>query len=366
MAAATNPEGCAPARPILDGTEAVPPPEIMLLRVENLRTYFHTRAGVARAVDDVSFVIGKGETLGIVGESGSGKSVACYSLLRLIPQPPGRIESGHAIFDGTDLLHCSNEQLRRIRGNRISMVFQDPMTSLNPYMRIGDQIIEPLLIHGDISRPEAWKRGVAALRDVGLQDAENRMRAYPHEFSGGMRQRVMIAMSLITKPELLIADEPTTALDVTVQAQILELIRKMQDELGTAVIFITHDIGIVSGFCDRVLVMYAGRIVEAASNVQLFYEPKHPYNQALQKAIPALNVKGRELYTIPGSPPDVSKATIGCPFAPRCEFAKEKCITSEIRLEEVSSGHWSACLRVQLGEIDLTPAPAVVHSETES
>ncbi len=334
-----------------------------LLNVEDLRTYFHTRAGIVRAVDGISFSIAKGETLGIVGESGSGKSVACYSLLRLIPQPPGRFESGRAMFDGVDLLHCDEDELRRIRGRKIAMIFQDPMTSLNPYMRIGDQVIEPLLIHQKLSREEAFARGVAALREVGIQDAENRMRSYPHEFSGGMRQRVMIAMALITEPALLIADEPTTALDVTVQAQILDLIRKMQRDLGSAVIFITHDIGIVSGFCDRVLVMYAGRIVESAPTAQLFYEPKHPYNQALQRAIPALNEKGRDLYTIPGAPPDVSRPITGCPFAPRCEYAQEKCVSSEILLKEVAPAHHSACLRVQLGEIDLTPrASAAPHS----
>ena len=327
-----------------------------LLEVEDLRTYFHTRTGVVRAVDGVSFDIRKGETLGIVGESGSGKSVACYSLLRLIPQPPGRFESGRAMFDGTDLLHCSEEELRKIRGNRLSMIFQDPMTSLNPYMRIGEQLIEPLLLHRDGTRDDAWQGGIDALREVGIQDPEKRMRAYPHEFSGGMRQRVMIAMALITRPELLIADEPTTALDVTVQAQILELIRKMQRDLGTAVIFITHDIGIVSSFCDRVLVMYAGRIIETAPTEQLFYEPKHPYNQALQRAIPALNAKGRDLYTIPGAPPDVSKPIHGCPFAPRCDYAQEKCVTSKIELWDVGPNHRSACLRVKLGEIDLTPA----------
>jgi oligopeptide transport system ATP-binding protein len=336
-----------------------------LLQVEDLRTYFHTRAGIVRAVDGVSFSINKGETVGIVGESGSGKSVACYSLLRLIPQPPGRFESGRAMFDGTDLLHCSDEELQRIRGNRLSMIFQDPMTSLNPYMRIGDQVIEPLTIHRGVSRADAFQQGVAALRDVGIQDAEKRMRSYPHEFSGGMRQRVMIAMALITKPELLIADEPTTALDVTVQAQILDLIRKMQKELGSAVIFITHDIGIVSAFCDRVLVMYAGRIIETAPTAQLFYEPKHPYNQALQRSIPALSEKGRDLYTIPGAPPDVSKPIRGCPFAPRCDYAQEKCVTSEIELWEVAPNHRSACLRVKLGEIDLTPAERPAYNAVE-
>jgi len=327
-----------------------------LLRVEHLRTSFHTRAGTVRAVDDVSFSLNPGETLGIVGESGSGKSVACLSLLRLIPSPPGRIETGRADFGGIDLLHCEDRQLRAIRGDRIAMIFQDPMTSLNPYMRVGDQVIEPLVIHAKISREQAWHRGIEALREVGMPDAEKRMRSYPHEFSGGMRQRVMIAAALITKPALLVADEPTTALDVTVQAQILELIRKMQRELGTAVIFITHDIGIVSGFCDRVLVMYAGRIVESGSTAQIFYKPKHPYNQALQKSIPALHEKGEKLYTIPGAPPDLSKPIPGCAFAPRCEFAQEKCTTSTIALKDVTPDHFSACLRIQLREIDLTPA----------
>jgi oligopeptide transport system ATP-binding protein len=336
-----------------------------LLQVDDLRTYFHTRGGIVRAVDGVSFSINKGETVGIVGESGSGKSVACYSLLRLIPQPPGRFESGRAMFGGVDLLHCSDNELQRIRGNRLAMIFQDPMTSLNPYMRVGDQVVEPLLLHRGMSRDEAFTAGVAALRDVGIVDAERRMRSYPHEFSGGMRQRVMIAMALITHPELLIADEPTTALDVTVQAQILDLIRKMQRELGSAVIFITHDIGIVSGFCDRVLVMYAGRIIETAPTAQLFYRPKHPYNEALQRSIPALSSKGTDLYTIPGAPPDVSKPITGCPFAPRCQYAQEKCVTTPVQLLEVAPNHSSACLRVQLGEIDLTPPERIAPGAVE-
>src|SRR5882762_3256336 len=292
-----------------------------LLTVTDLRTYFHTRNGVFRAVDGVSFSLEKGETLGLVGESGSGKSVTCYSLMGLIPQPPGRIEGGTARFDGVDLLHCSPAQARAIRGKRIAMIFQDPMTSLNPYLRVSEQLIEPLLIHQKISKADALKRGLEALESVGINDAARRIHLYPHEFSGGMRQRVMIAMALITKPELLIADEPTTALDVTVQAQILELIKKMQRELGMAVIFITHDLGVVSGLCDRVQVMYAGRIVETANTRALFYEPKHPYTRALQRSIPSLQPKGTELYTIRGLPPDLSKPLPGCPFAPRCEFA---------------------------------------------
>src|SRR6266700_7484684 len=272
-----------------------------LLSVTDLRTYFHTRSGVYRAVDGVSFSVERGETLGIVGESGSGKSVTCYSLMGLVPQPPGRIESGTAVFDGVDLLHCTPAQSRSIRGKRVAMIFQDPMTSLNPYLRISEQLIEPLLIHEKISKRDALKRGLEALEAVGINDAEKRIRSYPHEFSGGMRQRVMIAMALITRPELLIADEPTTALDVTVQAQILELIKKMQRELGMAVVFITHDLGVGARVCERVLVMYAGRIVERASTVQIFYEPKHPYNQALQKSISALHEKGEKLHTIPGA-----------------------------------------------------------------
>ena len=331
-----------------------------LLRVENLRTYFHTRAGIVRAVDDISFSIKSGETLGIVGESGSGKSVACLSLLRLIPSPPGRIESGAVHFNGTDIARCSDRQLRAIRGRRVAMIFQDPMTSLNPYLPIGDQVIESLLIHEKISREDAWQRGIEALRNVGIQDAAERMRAYPHQFSGGMRQRVMIAAALITNPSLLIADEPTTALDVTVQAQILELIREMQQRLGSAVILVTHDIGVVSAFCDRVLVMYAGRIVESGPTSEIFYDPKHPYTSALQKSIPALRAKGEKLYAIPGTPPDLSKPIQGCPFAPRCDYAEEKCVSSEINLKPVSPQHQSACLRVQLGEIELSPVNSTV------
>jgi oligopeptide transport system ATP-binding protein len=324
-----------------------------LLQVENLRTFFHTRNGVVRAVNGVSFAIQKGETLGIVGESGSGKSVTGYSMLGLIPQPPGRIESGRALFDGVDLLSCSKKELQKIRGKRISMIFQDPMTSLNPYLRIVDQLIEPLLIHDRTDRNVALEMAVQMLKHVGIQDADTRIQCYPHEFSGGMRQRVMIAMALITRPDLLIADEPTTALDVTVQAQILELIKKMQDELGMAVILISHDLGVVSGFCDRVLVMYAGQIMESAGTDDLFYRPLHPYNQALQKSRPALQTKGAELYTIRGLPPDLSKTIAGCPFAPRCEHANDECGRSETGLREIEPLHHTACVRVQKGNLKL-------------
>ena len=323
-----------------------------LLDVQNLRVHFHTRNGVVRAVAGVSFALEQGETLGIVGESGSGKSVACQSILRLIPQPPGRIEDGSVRFGGVDLLQVSDGELRKIRGKRISMIFQDPMTSLNPYLRVEDQLIEPLIIHERIGRGEAVRRGIRALEEVGVPDAAKRLRSYPHEFSGGMRQRVMIAMALITRPELLIADEPTTALDVTVQAQILDLVKKMQRELGMAVIWITHDLGVVAGFCRRVLVMYAGRVVESASTEELYAHPEHPYSRALQRSIPALQPKGAELYTIPGFPPDPTGEIVGCPFVPRCEFRREYC-QETVELKSVGPGHASACIRAQQREIDL-------------
>ena len=322
-----------------------------LLEVQNLRTFFHTRNGIVRAVNDVSFHIEKGETLGIVGESGSGKSVTCYSLLGLIPQPPARIESGRAVFDGVDLVRCPARELQKIRGKRISMIFQDPMTSLNPYLRIKDQLIEPLLIHTRIDRGGAREMALQMLKQVGIQDAAGRIKCYPHEFSGGMRQRVMIAMALITKPDLLIADEPTTALDVTVQAQILELIHTLQSEMGMAVILVSHDLGVISGVCDRVMVMYGGQVMESSSTDDLFYRPLHPYNKALQLSRPALQCKGAELYTIPGLPPDLSKPIPGCPFAPRCELARDECHHTELKLREIEAGHQTACLRVQRGEL---------------
>jgi len=324
-----------------------------LLEVQNLCTHFHTRNGVVRAVDGVSFSVERGETLGIVGESGSGKSVTCYSLMGLIPKPPGRIESGTARFDSADLLTMNEAALNRIRGKRVAMIFQDPMTSLNPYLRIEDQLIEPLLIHDQVPRAEAVKRAIHALEEVGVPDAARRIRSHPHEFSGGMRQRVMIAMALITQPDLLIADEPTTALDVTVQAQILDLIARLQRERGMAVIWISHDLGVIAGFCRRVLVMYAGRVVESGPVEDIFARPLHPYNRALQRSIPALQGKGRELYTIPGLPPDVSKPLPACAFADRCEFAQLACRTGEIALKEIRPCHASACTRVQQGELQL-------------
>ncbi len=323
-----------------------------LLDVRGLCTHFHTRRGVVRAVDGVSFRLNPNETLGLVGESGCGKSVTCYSILGLVPRPPARIEAERLSFDGLDLLRCPPDELRAVRGGRISMIFQNPMTSLNPYLRIGAQLVEPLRLHRGLGRQEARDCAVDALTEVGIQDAPQRLEAYPQEFSGGMRQRVMIAMALITEPEILIADEPTTALDVTVQAQILELIKERQAAVGSAILFITHDLGVVAGFCDRVMVMYAGRIVEAGPTRELYYSPKHPYTVALQKSIPALHRKGEPLYTIPGAPPDLHRPFQGCPFAPRCEFAARAC-AGETVLREIAPGHLSACVRCQNGELDL-------------
>ena len=313
-----------------------------ILEVNGLKTHFHTREGIVRAVDGVSFSVDKGMTVGIVGESGSGKSVTCYSMLGLIPMPPGRIEGGSAVFDGTDLLKCDSETLRCIRGKRIGMIFQDPMTCLNPYLRISTQLMEPVRIHEGLDKQSARMRALEAMNEVGIPDSETRIDMYPHEFSGGMRQRVMIAMALITKPEILIADEPTTALDVTVQAQILKLIKEIQSKHGTAVIFITHDLAVISKVCDEINVMYAGRIVERASADVLFRKPLHAYTRALQKSIPAMHAKGDELYTIPGLPPNVSLPIPGCAFAQRNEIGdRSKCLKDSVPpFEEIEPGHW--------------------------
>ncbi|HEX2748034.1 MAG TPA: ABC transporter ATP-binding protein, partial [Verrucomicrobiales bacterium] len=289
----------------------------------------------------VSLKVDKGQTVGIVGESGSGKSVTCYSMMGLVPMPPGRIEGGTAMFDGIDLLKLSAAELRSIRGKRISMIFQDPMTSLNPYLRVSTQLIEPLQIHEGLNKKAALPRAVQALAEVGIKNPEERIRQYPHEFSGGMRQRVMIAMSMITRPELLIADEPTTALDVTIQKQVLELIKARQQALGTAVIFITHDLAVVSEVCDYVNVMYAGRLVEAAPVEDLFRHPRHAYTRALMRSIPALQSRGDALYTIPGMPPDLSKLGPGCAFRTRNVEGGHLCLTDrDPELVEAAPGHW--------------------------
>ncbi len=313
-----------------------------VLDVRNLTTRFHTRNGVVHAVEDVSFTVDPGQTLGIVGESGSGKSVTCYSLLGLIPRPPGRIHSGRAIFDGMDLLAAPEKLLRKIRGKRISMIFQDPMTSLNPFMKVSAQLTEPLALHENCHGKPALHRAIEALAEVGIPDPEKRIHSYPHEFSGGMRQRVMIAMALITRPELLICDEPTTALDVTVQKQVLDLIRDRQRLLGTAVIFITHDLAVVSEMCDHINVMYAGRIVESAPKGELFRHPLHAYTRSLLKSIPAAHAKGEPLYTIPGLPPDLSHPHPGCAFKSRNQIGKaDLCLTEKSpALDEIEPHHF--------------------------
>ena len=313
-----------------------------LLEVRNLTTRFHTRTGTVHAVEDVSFSVAAGQTLGIVGESGSGKSVSCHSLLGLIPRPPGKIHGGTAMFDGIDLLSARRRVLRGIRGKRISMIFQDPMTSLNPFLRISTQLAEPLRIHERMPAKAALKRAIEALEEVGIPDPEDRIHSYPHEFSGGMRQRVMIAMALITRPELLICDEPTTALDVTVQKQVLDLIRDRQAELNTAVVFITHDLAVVSDVSDHVNVMYAGRVVESAPSQLLCRNPRHAYTRALLQSIPATHSRGEDLQTIPGLPPDLSSPPEACAFRPRNILGDPSlCLTDRPpALEEIAPGHF--------------------------
>jgi oligopeptide transport system ATP-binding protein len=315
-----------------------------LLEVKDLKTYFYTRAGVVKAVDGVSFNVYPGQTLGIVGESGSGKSVTMLSLLGLLPQPPGKVVGGTAMFQGTDLLQLRPKQLRHIRGTKISMIFQDPMTSLNPYLKISTQLTEVLTEHSSISKKDALRKAIEALEMVGIPDASARIDAYPHQFSGGMRQRVMIAMALICKPDLLIADEPTTALDVTIQAQILELLKDMQSHLKMAVILITHDLGVVAGMSDEVVVMYAGRPVERGTAEDIFYKNCHPYTAGLLKSIPRIDQHGQELYSIPGLPPDPSKLPPGCPFASRCDRVMPKCSDDLIvPSRSMGPGHVSVC-----------------------
>lgn len=314
-----------------------------LLQVEHLSVAFRMRGSMTYAVNDVSFHLSAGETLGIVGESGSGKSVTCSTLMGLVPRPPAEIPPcSRALFDGTDLLRLSEKQFAALRGRRISMIFQDPMTSLNPCMCIGDQVAEPLVIHRGFSWKEARRAAVEELARTGIPDPETRAAAYPHEFSGGMRQRVMIAMALITRPEILIADEPTTALDVTVQKQVLDLLRARQQELGTAIILITHDLGVVKQYAHRIQVMYAGSIMESGETQELLTHPRHAYTRALMASIPGTHAKGEPLPTIPGLPPTLRQAPCGCSFRPRNLIGKpELCLTDRVpELTECSPGHW--------------------------
>ncbi|GAC1381718.1 MAG: ABC transporter ATP-binding protein [Ktedonobacteraceae bacterium] len=316
-----------------------------LLEVQDLKLHFKVKAGKVRAVDGVSFAIKPGEKIGVVGESGCGKSVTALSIMRLIPQPPGEFAGGSVLFDGQDLLDLPESAMRKIRGSKIGMIFQDPMTCLNPTMTVGRQIMEGLKIHLKLSTDQAKRRAVALLEQVGIPDAAARINSYPHQFSGGMRQRVMIAIALACNPKLLIADEPTTALDVTVQAQILELISGVCSEFGTAVIIITHDLGVVAGMTDRVVVMYAGKVVETAPTDELFANPRHPYTLGLLASIPRLDeARDSELKTIEGAPPDLLKPPPGCPFMPRCAFARAICRTMP-PLDPLAgnSAHFKAC-----------------------
>lgn len=314
-----------------------------LLEIKNLETSFYTHVGEVKAVRGVSLDLNKGEAIGIVGESGSGKSITMMSLMRLLEEN-GKIKNGEILFEGTDLTKLSEKDMEKIRGNEIGMIFQDPMTSLNPVFTIGDQLIEPLIKHSKLSKSEAYKKAVEMLTIVGIPSPEKRLKQYPHEFSGGMRQRAMIAMALICSPKLVIADEPTTALDVTIQAQILELMKNLKDKLQTSIVLITHDLGVVADLCNRINVMYGGMVVESGSKRDIFYNPKHPYTWGLLRSIPnpKEDIKER-LKPIEGTPPDLLKPPAGCPFAPRCEFAMKLCMEHKPEYFEIGKGHKSAC-----------------------
>ncbi len=298
----------------------------IILDVKNLQTHFRTDDGVVKAVENISFDLAHGETLGIVGESGSGKSVTNLSVMRLIPSPPGKIVGGQILYQGRDILKMNQSEVRKIRGNKISMIFQDPMTSLNPFLRISTQLMESFTLHQNMGKKEAYEKSIEMLGMVGNPDPKERVDDYPHQFSGGMRQRVMIAMALSCNPDILIADEPTTALDVTIQAQILELMNESSAKLNNATILITHDLGVVAGVCDYVCVMYAGKIVEKASNFDLFKDPKHPYTKGLLSSVPRLDMKKEDrLYSIDGQPPNLINLPDCCPFFPRCKYAQPIC-----------------------------------------
>lgn len=315
-----------------------------LLEVNNLHVSFHTYAGEVKAVRGVTFHVDKGEAVAIVGESGCGKSVTAQSLMKLIPMPPGEIKAGEILFEGQDIVKKSNREMEAIRGKEISMIFQDPMTSLNPTMTVGNQIMEGLVKHQKISKEAARSRAIELLELVGIPHADKRFHQYPHQFSGGMRQRVMIAIALACSPKLLIADEPTTALDVTIQAQILELMKKLQKKLDTSIILITHDLGVVAEVCDRVIVMYAGKVIETGTVDEIFYNPQHPYTKGLLRSVPRLDLNREEPLTpIYGTPPDLLKPPVGCSFTARCESAMRVCQQLEPELTELSKTQKTAC-----------------------
>ena len=316
----------------------------LVLEVNDLETIFHTRDGAVHAVNGVSFKIGEGELLGVVGESGSGKSVTMMSLMKLLPMPPAEITKGEVLFQGRDVLKMPDEEMRKLRGGEIGFVFQDPMTSLNPVFTVGFQLVEPLREHLKLSKREAKKRAAELLTLVGIPSAADRLNDFPHQFSGGMRQRVMIAIALACDPKVLIADEPTTALDVTIQAQILELVKDLRRDLGMGIIWITHDLGVVAGIADRVMVMYGGQVVEHAETKELFRSPRHPYTRALIETIPALEGKRPErLLSISGTPPTLNAKPTSCPFAPRCAHAFDRCRQENPQIRQVADGHDVAC-----------------------
>ena len=329
-------------------TETAPPTLEPLLDVRGLVTEFHSSEGVFKAVDGVSFSVSRGETLGIVGESGCGKSVTSLSVMGLIPRPPGKIPAGEIVFEGRDLLTLSARQMRDVRGNDISMIFQEPMTSLNPVYTVGQQIMEGILLHEDISEADARARAIEMLRLVRIPSPEGRVDDYPHQMSGGMRQRVVIAIALACDPQVLIADEPTTALDVTIQAQILDLMRDLRERTGTAIMLITHDLGVIAELADRVVVMYAGKVVEEARVGDLFTDPQHPYTLGLLGSIPKMDVDEVRLATIEGSVPNPYNMPAGCKFNPRCPFADDKCRQEVPALIEVKPGHKVACWKAPL------------------
>jgi len=315
-----------------------------LLEVRDLRTYFYTQEGVVKAVDGTTYNVEEGEVLGLVGESGCGKSVSALSILRLIPQPPGKVVSGEIIFRGRDLLKLDDEGIRKVRGNEIGMIFQEPMTSLNPVLSIGRQMTESLELHMDMHGQAARNRAAELLELVGIPEALRRLDDYPHQFSGGMRQRVMIAMAMSCNPKLLLADEPTTALDVTIQAQILEVMNRLSQEFGTAVIIITHNLGVVARYADRVNVMYGGRVIETAAAVELYANPKHPYTVGLLNSVPRMDQGRKEkLIPIEGQPPDLAHLPPGCSFYARCTYRVDKCLEEYPPFEQVGENHYAAC-----------------------
>lgn len=325
--------------------------DMTLLEVRNLTTYFYTQDGIVKAVDGVSYSVARGETIALVGESGCGKTVSALSILRLIPEPPGKIVADELLFNGTDLMTLTSEEIRQVRGAKISMIFQEPLTALNPVLTIGRQISEALELHQQMSEQEALQETIRLLKLVGIPHPERRLNDYPHRFSGGMRQRVMIAMAISCRPQLIIADEPTTVVDVTIQAQLLELIRGITRELGTALILITHNLGIVARYAYRVYVMYAGRIVETGPSLEVYHQPCHPYTAGLLASVPRLD-EPRKMRLVPvdGQPPDLISLSPGCAFQPRCRYAIPECQTERPQLVEVATGHFAACWVAQRGE----------------